>query len=100
MFLNDAQKEQFFRDGYVRVPGLLAPELVAQTKARLLASLDIRENDPQTWQNKPSHSDANAVLAMTVPARTENLDATVREVIAFVREFAGWPPKAGDGARC
>lgn len=81
MQLTDAQKQQFIRDGYVRVPGLLPVNLVAQTKMRLLESLGIHENDLQTWQNKPSYPDEDAVLATTVPARTPTFEMVAEQLV-------------------
>lgn len=81
MTLTDAQKDDFIRDGFVRVQGLLPPELVATTKANLLAAMGIDEGDSSTWIGKPSFPDDPAVLATTVPARTEAFERVVEELV-------------------
>ena len=51
--LTEDEKEQFIRDGYVVVKGLLSPKLVANIKDRLYSRLGINLNDSKTWVGKP-----------------------------------------------
>jgi hypothetical protein len=46
--LSEEQTQQFIRDGYVLVGGLLPPELVATTRDELLAGLGIDPGVPAT----------------------------------------------------
>ncbi|MEI6432672.1 MAG: hypothetical protein WCP07_10860, partial [bacterium] len=52
--LTEEQKLQFVRDGYVKVSGILSPELVETTKANLFDRLGINPDNPETWQGKPT----------------------------------------------
>ena len=79
--LTEAQKQQFIEEGYVVVRGLLPPELVAETKSRLLASLAIVEDDPRTWAEKPSFPTDVNVIATTDAARTPEFEAVTEQLI-------------------
>lgn len=100
--LTDAQKQQFIETGYLVVPGLLPPEQIAETKARLLKSLDIREDDPATWVDKPTTPKDLEVIATTETARTPEFEHVTAQLVGehFQRglcfspflEWNGLPP--------
>lgn len=102
MRLNDEQRLQFIEEGYVCVSGLLPPSLVAETKSKLLGSMNIAENDPATWEGKPSFPNALDVIATTEDARTAEFESVVAELVGedFQRgvcfspflEWNGLPP--------
>jgi hypothetical protein len=79
--LTNAQKQRFIDEGYLVVPGLLPPELVAGTKARLLGSLGIVESDPSTWTAKPSYPTDLQVIATTDAARTPEFEAVTEQLV-------------------
>ena len=59
--LTDIEREQFIREGYVIVRGLLPPDAVATTRDGLLAATGMRQEDPSTWARGttvfPDHTD-------------------------------------------
>lgn len=79
--LTDAQKAHFIEHGYVKVPGLLPPDLVATTKANLLAAMGIDESDPGTWAGKPGLSPEEPVRETTYAARTDAFEAVVEDLV-------------------
>ncbi len=100
--LTNTQKTQFIEEGYVVVPGLLSPDLVAETKRRLLESMEIDENDPDSWTDKPSVRQDAEVIAVTEAARTREFEQVTAELVGenFLRgicfspnlEWNGQPP--------
>ena len=50
--LSEQQKEQFIRDGYVVVRGLLPPDLVERTREDILAALEMDLTDSSTWNRE------------------------------------------------
>lgn len=102
MHLTEAQRDGFVRDGYVRVPGLLPPELTASLRAGLLESLAIDPDDPRTWEGKPVTVDDARAIAATEAGRTDAFEAVAEQLVGpdFVRgvcyspflEWRGKPP--------
>ncbi len=100
--LTDTQKTKFIEDGYVVVSGLLGPEMVAETKRRLLDSMDIQEADPATWAGKSSTRHEADVIATTQAARTPEFEQVTAQLVGenFLRgicfspflEWNGQPP--------
>ena len=91
--LTDEQKRQFVRDGYVKVSGILSPELVETTKANLFDRLGIDANDRATWAGKPTFPADETAIALTVPCRNEAFEAVVEQLVGpdFVRGRAYSP---------
>ncbi len=79
--LTEDEKEQFIRDGYVVVKGLLSPEIVAETKDRLCASLGINPNDSTTWVCKPSFPADLEVIATTNAARNADFEDVAEQLV-------------------
>ena len=79
--LTDAQIEQFIRDGYVVARGLLPPNLVADTRDKLLAALCLDPDDPTTWVGAESVISDPAVVALTEPCRTEGVERVAEQLV-------------------
>ena len=96
--LNEAQKQQFIRDGYVVARGLLPRPLVEATRVNLLRALQIDVDDPFTWEGKSYSSDPDA-LAATVPCRTTAVEQVAEELVGsgFVHGLAYSPFLAARG---
>ncbi len=90
--LTQEQKEQFVRDGYVRVAGLLPGDVVRETRDRILTALCIQTDDPSTWVGKAVPSDP-AVLALTEPCRTKAVEQVAEELVGpgFIRGLCRSP---------
>lgn len=78
--LSDAQREQFIRDGYVIVPGLLPEEAVTSTRGQLLSATGMRQEDPATWNRQAT------VLFDLCPLTTE---CWTDELLDVSTELAG-----------
>ncbi len=79
------QIEQFIRDGYVVVPGLLSEKLVQETRDNLCSSMGIDLQDKSTWAEKPSvPTDLNA-MAATNPARNDEFEYVAEQLVG--KEF-------------
>jgi hypothetical protein len=94
-----AEIDGFIRDGFVVVRGLLARELVAETRERLLAALEIDEGNPESWTGKNVIGDPTA-LALTAACRTEAVEAVAAELVGpqFLRARAFSPYLEARGA--
>ncbi len=79
--LTPEQKQQFIDEGYVRVPGLIDPDVVAAVKRNLLLSVGIDESNPSSWDTSQSLPDADDVLSTTIPARTEAVESVAEQLI-------------------
>lgn len=90
--LTAPQREQFIRDGYLMVRGLIPPALAATTRERLLAAMGVDEGDPATWQGKNIPHQPE-VIALTAPCRTEAVEQVAEELTGpdFVREWCHSP---------
>ena len=77
--LNSAQREQFIRDGYVQVSGLIPEAVVHRTRVRLLAAMEVDPDDPATWKGKPvPHEDR--ILSLTEACRTVAIEEVAEEL--------------------
>lgn len=81
MTLTDDQKRFFVANGFLKVPGLLPPDLIASTKADLLAAMGIDERDPATWEGKPGLSPEEHVRETTYAARTDAFESVVEQLV-------------------
>ena len=79
--LSPEQKQQFIDEGFLRVPGLISPDVLAAVKRDLLASLSINESDSSTWDGIESLPDDDDVLCTTIPLRTPELESAVEELV-------------------
>lgn len=77
--LSGEQREQFIRDGFVVIRGLLSRSLTEETCRNLLTALQIDPSDPGTWDGK-SLSAAPEVLVLTEPCRTEAVERAAAEL--------------------
>jgi len=91
--LTEEQKLQFVRDGYVKVSGILSPELVETTKANLFDRLGINPDNPETWQGKPTVPADEEAIRLTVPCRNDAFEAVVEQLVGphFVRSITYSP---------
>ncbi len=78
--LSAEQREQFIRDGYVQVSGLLPSDVVQATCTALLDALCVQPDDPDTWEGKAFSHDPVA-LTCTEPCRTSGIEAVAAELI-------------------
>lgn len=78
--LTETQKEQFVREGYLMVSGLLPPKLVAETLSQLCSSMQIDPDNSSTWVDKPSFPSDKEVLDTTVQARTAEFESVVEQL--------------------
>ena len=58
--LTSEQKQQFIRDGYLIVRGVVPEDIAAQTRTALLDALDMKIDAPETWKR-----DQNVLFAHT-----------------------------------
>lgn len=77
--LSESQREQFIRDGYAVVRGLIPPDVVETTRERLLEAMAIDPADPPTWAGKNVSSDLE-VIALTEPCRNAGVEAVAAEL--------------------
>jgi hypothetical protein len=91
--LTNAQKDQFIRDGFVRVPGLIPDDIVASARQGILAALGIDADDPATWAGKAAVLFDPSVRALTEPCRNDAVEAVAEELVGpgFVRGRAFSP---------
>jgi len=74
------QREQFVRDGYVRVSGLIPSEVVEATRAGLLDRMGVGPADPDTWAGRAMSTDPDAI-AFTEACRTPMVEAAATELV-------------------
>jgi hypothetical protein len=77
-WLSPAQKEQFIRDGYVVVPGLLSADVVASVRHEIETALGLDPDDAATWKGPTV---AYQIHALTTPCRTAELEAAASELV-------------------
>lgn len=73
-------REQFIREGYVRVSGLIPAGLVQTTHEGLLDRMGVCPYDPDTWEGKAMSTDSG-VIALTEPCRTAGIEAAATELV-------------------
>jgi hypothetical protein len=78
--LSTAQREQFIRDGYVRVSGLIPSDVVQATRAGLLDRMGVHPDDPDTWVGRAMSTDPDAI-AFTKSCRTPGIEAAASELV-------------------
>lgn len=78
--LSQEQKEQFVRDGFVVVSGLIPDEIVASTRDNICKGMGVSLTDPQTWPEAP-HALGDKVVEVTNDCRTEKMDDAATELV-------------------
>ena len=79
--LSDEQKEQFVRDGYTVVRGLIPPDVVQKTREDLLQSLGADLTDESTWRRGKETTDwAWGAGYLTEACRSERVEQVVAEL--------------------
>lgn len=79
-YLNETQREEFIRDGFTVVRGLLPQQVVDDTREHLLAAMGIDPSNPETWTASRTISKDHAVISITDACRTEAVDDVAREL--------------------
>ena len=74
------QREQFIRDGYVRVSGLIPGDVVSSTRTGLLERMGVEPDVPDTWAGRSMSTDPNAI-AFTEACRTPLVEAAASELV-------------------
>jgi len=74
------QREQFIRDGYVRLSGLIPSDVVSSTRTGLLDRMGVKPDEPDTWAGK-SMSTAPDAIAFTEACRTPLVEAAASELV-------------------
>jgi hypothetical protein len=77
--LTGAQIEAFVRDGYLAVPGLIPPEIVEESRAKMWDALGISPDDPSTWPES-SIIVPHEVNPMMAPCRTPAVEAAAEQL--------------------
>ena len=72
------QREQFIRDGCVRVSGLIPADVVSSTRTGLLERMGVNPDDPNTWAGMSTDPDA---IAFTEVCRTPMIEAAATELV-------------------
>jgi ectoine hydroxylase-related dioxygenase (phytanoyl-CoA dioxygenase family) len=81
--LSSEQREQFIRDGYVVVSGLVPGEIVTSTRDNLCAAFGISLDDPATWpQNERAVS--GDTVGLTEPCFTPDVDRAAQELVGDI----------------
>jgi hypothetical protein len=78
-FITDEQREQFVRDGFVRVSGLIPARTVESTRQALADGLGLDEADPRTWEGKPTT--VGDLWKPTVACKTEEMYRAAEELV-------------------
>lgn len=97
--LNQEQKQQFIRDGYVIVRGLLAKPIVASARHDLLKAMEVDADAPETWAGKGLSSEPVA-LAVTERCRTDEVETVAEDLVGphFLRGICHSPYLEAKGA--
>ena len=74
------QREQFIRDGYVRVSGLIPAGVVSSTRVGLLERMGVDPDAPDTWAGRGMSTDPDAI-AFTESCRTPLIEAAASELV-------------------
>jgi hypothetical protein len=91
-FLTADQREQFVRDGFVRVSGLIPAGTVTSTRDAIASALGLDESDPRTWEGKPTT--AGELWEPTVACQTPEMFRAAEELVGprFSRDPRGYSP--------
>lgn len=79
-FLSSEQREQFIRDGYVVVSGLIPDDIVAATRDGICREIGISVTDAATWPADPRALGMDCV-ERTEPCRTAAMDDAATELV-------------------
>lgn len=80
--LSDEQKEDFVRDGYIVVRGLIPQEVVRETRENLLDSLGASLTDDETWRRGKETTDwAWGAGHLTKACRSVEVEQVVAELV-------------------
>lgn len=94
--LSATQKDEFVRDGFLVMRGLLPENVVAKVRADLSASLGIDTHDPATWKSVAETREwAWGAGPMTVPCRSAAVEDVIEELVGphFLRGYSLHPFK-------
>lgn len=76
------QREQFERDGYILVRGLIPPDVVQQTRDDLLCAGNMTLTDEATWKTRQESSDwAWGMGHLTTACRSREVEQVVEELV-------------------
>jgi hypothetical protein len=90
--LSQAQVEQFVRDGFVRVPALIPPDVVASSRRQMWDALRIDPDDGATWPEEPILV-PHQVNALMAPCRTAAIEAVAEQLVGpHFRRGGGFSP--------
>lgn len=78
--LSSDQREQFVRDGYVVVSGLIPEKIVAATRDNICKGMNISLTDKATWPEN-THGLGDTVVQYTEPCRTAAMDDAAEELV-------------------
>lgn len=81
--LSAAQKEQFIRDGYVAVSGLIPDDIIAATRDNICNSMNISVTDSTTWPTEERAVPWD-IVELTQGCRTEKMDDAAQELVGGV----------------
>lgn len=78
--LSTEQREQFIRDGYVAVSGLIPGEIVRSTRDSICAAMQVSLTDSTTWPSV-SHDLGMDCVEKTLLCRTAAMDDAAQELL-------------------
>lgn len=82
-FLSSEQREQFIRDGYVAVSGLIPGEIVASAREKICAAMKLSLTDAATWPEQASGLGMDGVQ-FTHDCRTTAMDDAATELVGDI----------------
>lgn len=89
--LSPQQKEDFVRDGYIVVRGLIPDDLVRRTREDLLQDLGVTLDDPATWKSRAETTNwAWGAGHLTTAIRSPEVEAVVEDLVGprFLRKLS------------
>ncbi|MEO6906774.1 MAG: phytanoyl-CoA dioxygenase family protein [Abditibacteriaceae bacterium] len=98
--LTDKQKQDFTRDGYVIVRGLIPDDVVRQTRDDLMDSLGAKVDDSATWKSQPEVGRWMWTAGpLTEKCRSREVEQVVEELAGphFLRGISFHPGKESVG---
>jgi len=87
--LTQPQLDQFHAEGVVHLPGALTPEFAGQCAREMLETLEIDENDPESWRALRLRSGNRAVATSGRPEKTYLYSAYAPELWAAMCQLLG-----------
>ncbi len=82
--LTSEQREQFIRDGYVAVSGLIPTDVVETTREAILWAVNLSLTDPATWP-AGAVGVLDKVIEPTKPCRTAAMEDAPSELIGDIQ---------------